>query len=308
LTNTPRFSVIVTFHNQKNFVRDALDSVFLQEHAEFEVIVVDDASTDGTPSTLREYAPKIRLELLNDNVGACAARNHGASVARGEYLVFLDGDDALLPWALRVYERIVATTGAKFLLCGMKWFQDSMEGQQAGPPPVRIRYVEYVDYFRRDRRFGHSASSMVIECQAFHSVNGWLVGFFPSEDVELAMRLGVAGRTVHILDPPTVWHRAHSGNSINNVLSFMPAMYSLLAREKQGCYPGGAARRFERHALLGGMTFHWVKRAAQSAAYTAAFKLFARSFPMFVASIARKSVAKARGKQPVQTVAVEPTR
>src|ERR1700742_5077307 len=89
----PRFSVLITFHNQKQFVKDALDSALAQKNASYEVIVVDDASTDGTAEALQEYGDRVRVSCLEKNVKACAARNHAASLATGEYLVFLDGDD-----------------------------------------------------------------------------------------------------------------------------------------------------------------------------------------------------------------------
>jgi glycosyltransferase involved in cell wall biosynthesis len=99
-SRAPRFSIIVTFHNQRQFIKDALDSALSQQKAEFEVIVVDDASVDGSQETLKQYGDAIRLLCLQENVGASAARNRGAAAATGEYLVFLDGDDAFLPWAL----------------------------------------------------------------------------------------------------------------------------------------------------------------------------------------------------------------
>ena len=71
----------------------------------FKVIVVDDASVDGSQGILKQYGNAIRLLCLEKNAGACAARNQGAALASGEYLVFLDGDDAFLPWALEVYRK-----------------------------------------------------------------------------------------------------------------------------------------------------------------------------------------------------------
>ncbi len=301
----PRFSVIITFHNQRDFVRDALDSAFLQRHANYEIIVVDDASSDGSPQLLQEYRERVHLLCLEKNVGACAARNRGAAAARGEFLVFLDGDDAFLPWALDVYERIVAATNPKIILGTMRWFEGTMEGLRAGETPSEIAVVEYGDYFRRDRGYGHSASAMVIAKQAFDGVNGWLEGFFPLEDVELAMRLGTAGRTVQIVEPQTIWHRAHSGNSINNVLSFMPAMQDLLRREREGLYPGGAGRRSERRGLIGGVAIHWIKRALKSGLRTAAFKLWASSAGVIATALIRKAAAKLHGQRPVEKIQVQ---
>ena len=126
----------------------------------------------------------------------------------------------------------------------MSWFEGPLPAAQTEEEPKEITIVDYRDYLRRDRTFGHSASAMVIAREAFENVHGWLEGFFPAEDNDMALRLGVSGRTILILSPATVLHRAHASNTINSVALFVPAMKSLLQREKLGCYPGGAARKF----------------------------------------------------------------
>src|ERR1019366_8504283 len=102
-----RFSIIITSYNQPEFIKDAVDSALSQRPGAAEIIVVDDASTDGTQEVLRQYGDAIRLVCRETNGKCSVARNCGAALARGEYMVFLDGDDAFLPWALDVYERII---------------------------------------------------------------------------------------------------------------------------------------------------------------------------------------------------------
>jgi hypothetical protein len=216
--------------------------------------------------------------------------------------VFLDGDDALLPWALDVYERIVQAKEPKMILGSMRWFEGTMAGLQSGDAPQEITIVDYHDYFQRDRGFGHSASAMVIARQAFEEVHGWLESFFPLEDVELALRLGTAGQTIQIVGPPTIWHRSHSSNSVNNVLSFIPRMEDLLRRERQGFYPGGPTRSFERRALIGGVAAHWVKRAAMSGLRKPAIKLLVHSSLMLSAAMARKIGLLLTSRQPCETI------
>ena len=181
-----------------------------------EIIAVDDASTDGSQQILRQYGDSIRVVCLETNQGACGARNHGASLAVGEYLVFLDGDDVLLPWALDVYERVAQEKRPALMLASMLWFEGALPAVPDEEVPHEMTVVDYEDYLRRDRGFGHSASSMVIARQSFEDVRGWPVGFFPLEDFELALRLGVSGRTIQILAPPTTLHRSHANNTVRN--------------------------------------------------------------------------------------------
>jgi len=300
----PRFSIIITFHNQRGFVTDAMNSALAQKDTDYEVIVVDDASSDGTSEGLKNYANAISLVCLDVNVGACGARNRGAAVARGDYLVFLDGDDAFVPWALTVYDRIVDATNPKLILASMKWFEEKLPDREALERPHEIAIVDYADYLRRDRGFGHSASAMVVARRAFEEVGGWQVGFFPLEDVEFALRLGTVGRTIQILQPATIWHRAHPGNSVNNVLSFMPRMEELLQRERDGAYPGGAARGFERRALLGGIAAHWVKRAAKSGLRGKALGLASRGSGVLFAGLMRRLGVRGGGRAAVEKIKI----
>lgn len=98
----PNASVIIPTYNRAQMVCEAIDSVLAQTFNDFEVVVVDDGSTDGTSEVLRQrYGDRIHY-LYQENQGRAAARNRGIRVSGGEYLVFLDSDDWLLPRALEI--------------------------------------------------------------------------------------------------------------------------------------------------------------------------------------------------------------
>lgn len=84
-------SVIIPVFNGQLYLRAALESVFGQDHKPYEVIVVDDGSTDKTPDIIREFNDVIYLR--QSNKGVAAARNRGLDIARGEFIAFLDQDD-----------------------------------------------------------------------------------------------------------------------------------------------------------------------------------------------------------------------
>jgi glycosyltransferase involved in cell wall biosynthesis len=94
----PQISVVIPVFNGEHTIKRALDSVFAQTFSELEVIVVDDASTDGTAGLVAQYNDK-RLTLVRcaENLGAGAARNKGIAQARGKWVAFLDADDAWKP-------------------------------------------------------------------------------------------------------------------------------------------------------------------------------------------------------------------
>ena len=98
------FSIIVPCYNLKTWIRDCLNSVLAQSFTDWECIVIDDESTDGSGAILDEYAKRdSRFRIIHQkNAGEGGARNAGLEVARGEWVVFWDGDDVMLSGALDV--------------------------------------------------------------------------------------------------------------------------------------------------------------------------------------------------------------
>lgn len=95
----PKLSLIIPVYNKAPFLRRCLDSVAEQMRADAQVIVIDDASTDGSDKIILEYSEFDRIYLL-ENGGVSAARNEGLDYAKADAVAFLDADDALLPYAL----------------------------------------------------------------------------------------------------------------------------------------------------------------------------------------------------------------
>jgi len=94
-------SVIITTCNRKDFVLEAVDSVLTQSYKDFELIVVDDGSTDNTEESLKKFGDQL-LYAYQANQGVSAARNCGLEHARGEFIAFLDSDDLWLPKKLQI--------------------------------------------------------------------------------------------------------------------------------------------------------------------------------------------------------------
>jgi len=93
---TPAASVIIPTFNRAAFLREAVDSVLSQTEKKFELIIVDDGSTDATRELAESYGERVRY-FFQPNAGASAARNGGIKNARGKFITFLDSDDLWLP-------------------------------------------------------------------------------------------------------------------------------------------------------------------------------------------------------------------
>jgi glycosyltransferase involved in cell wall biosynthesis len=98
----PKVSVIIPTYNRLAFLKEAVDSVLQQNFEDFELIVVDDGSTDGTAEAIRQYGGRVKFISLPDNRGVSAARNRGILHARGKYIAFLDSDDLWVKGKLKI--------------------------------------------------------------------------------------------------------------------------------------------------------------------------------------------------------------
>ncbi len=96
----PKISVVIPVYNRGNFVRESIDSVLTQTFQDFEVIAIDDGSTDHSLSVLQSYGSKIKV-LTQVNQGQGIARNFGIEHARGDFIAFLDSDDLWEPSKLK---------------------------------------------------------------------------------------------------------------------------------------------------------------------------------------------------------------
>src|SRR5262245_17266528 len=108
-------SIIIPAHNREKLLPRAIESGLQQTHHDHEIIIVDDGSIDNTADIAQQFIVKDnRVQLIRHgkNRGAQAARNTGATIARGQWLIFLDSDDVLLPRSLELRLKTAETEKA----------------------------------------------------------------------------------------------------------------------------------------------------------------------------------------------------
>lgn len=116
---TPFFSVVIPAYNAERFLVETLESVLGQTFDDFEVVVCDDASTDGTAEILERFGDRLEVLRFRKNRGPAAARNACLSVARGEYVAFIDSDDLWRDDKLERCYRLIGDVGRPFLFSRM---------------------------------------------------------------------------------------------------------------------------------------------------------------------------------------------
>jgi len=117
----PVVSVIIPTYNRAKLVTKAIDSVLAQTYTDYEIIVIDDGSTDNTKEVLEPYMHKIKY-IYQDNAGVYVARNLGIRQAKGQWIAFLDSDDQWLPEKLACQLECVYRTGTKVCFTNSKIF------------------------------------------------------------------------------------------------------------------------------------------------------------------------------------------
>lgn len=141
-------SVVMPAHNSQGLLCESVQSVLAQTYKDWELIIVDDASRDGTLALASQFAsddPRIRVLPLEQNVGVAEARNRGINDARGQYLAFLDSDDMWLPNKLETQIGFMGSTGAGFSFA--QYRRISRDGSLSNPVKVP-RSVNYEGLLR----------------------------------------------------------------------------------------------------------------------------------------------------------------
>jgi glycosyltransferase involved in cell wall biosynthesis len=205
-----KVSVVVPCYNQARFLGEAIQSVLSQGYTDFEIIVVDDGSKDGTEEVASGYAKensRVRL-IRQENRGLAAARNRGLAEAHGEYVVFLDSDDRLVGEALEVGVReLEAHPGCAFVsgICRKITADGSIV---PGWEQFRVRDDPYLELLRSCPVY---VPAVMYRRSVFDAVGDFDTSYRAAEDYELYYRI-LARFPVYCHDTLVAEIRRHEAN------------------------------------------------------------------------------------------------
>jgi glycosyltransferase involved in cell wall biosynthesis len=182
------FSIIVPTYNRAELLQQTLASIQCQLERDYEVIVVDDGSSDGTAGVL-ELNPWVKSYSIQHR-GPGAARNHAASKSTGRYLAFLDSDDLWFPWSLAIYRDAIRQSEDPSFIAGKPYlFTDPSVLARVEATAMRThRFPNYLESADQWRWFG--VSSFVVRADAFDRSGGFVETSVNGEDADLALKLG----------------------------------------------------------------------------------------------------------------------
>lgn len=206
----PRVSVVIPTYNRREMLRDALDSVFAQTWRDFELIVVDDGSTDGTQEALAaRYGDRVTY-VRQENAGSGAARNRGIAGARGEYVAHLDSD---CHWAPEKLEKQVKYLDAHpddamvytlHLPCDAKGAVLRAEPNRKAYPSGRI----FAELYSDTNFLMHP--SVMMRKKVFDEIGGYDVALRQCQDLDMFLRVA-HGHGIGAIQEPLTFYRHHPG-------------------------------------------------------------------------------------------------
>ena len=212
----PVISIIIPTFNRARYVAQAVESVFAQTFTDLEVIVIDDGSTDGTRKRLASFSDSPRFQYVYQaNAGRSAARNRGIAKARGEFLLFLDSDDWLLPNALADLLQLAASHPSARMIGGQTQFVDKQGRQFASLSPTLEEGMAYPGLI--NERFFLLPGAFVVRKAGLEKIGLFDSQVEPCEDYDFALRVALLGE-VACADVPVVQHRMHGSNTASTAI------------------------------------------------------------------------------------------
>jgi glycosyltransferase involved in cell wall biosynthesis len=190
----PKVSIIIPAFNAAKTIVETLKSTQTQDFQDFEVIVVDDGSTDATVEVVRREFPDVRV-IQQENAGPAAARNHGAAEAQGEWLAFLDADDIWLPWRLSLQLKLAEQHPEAVMWCAKTLDMDEDE-----PSPPNVADISYSEIPLQTFTIRNpvATTTVLLKRETFLVVEAFDTQFRGPEDYDLWMRVVAQGKAFQI--------------------------------------------------------------------------------------------------------------
>jgi glycosyltransferase involved in cell wall biosynthesis len=237
-------SVIIPCYNQAHFLHEAIESILSQTYRHFEIVVVNDGSTDNTHEVVERY---MEIQYVDQkNMGLASARNTGFDRSKGSYLVFLDADDRLLPDALETGLDAFKTHPD----CALVYGRYKLIGSDGSPLPTPEQPTVENDYYVRLLRknlIGVPAMAMY-KRSSFDHVGGFRSLADATADYDLYVRIA-RKFPIYCHAKYVVEYRVHRGNMTNNNVLMLKSSVTV----RRSLFKQVTRDREHRAALLTGL-------------------------------------------------------
>jgi GT2 family glycosyltransferase len=209
-------SVVTPCYNAAAFVGETIESVRAQQYPAVEHIVVDDGSTDDSWEVISRYSGHVRTVRLERNRGGSHARNVGARLARGEFLMFLDADDVIAPDALTALVAAICNRTQAIAICRWERLRE-VDGQWVSEPPEVPLPEANADFLRRwiDLTGWVPPCAVLWRRDEFERTGGWDEAVTLDDDGDLMMRALVSGLRLVRAEGGRAYYRRHNETHVS---------------------------------------------------------------------------------------------
>ncbi len=224
-------SIIVPVFNAENFIEETMDCVRAQTYPDWELLLVEDCSSDNTVTLIRQYMektqdPRIRLIRQPSNMGAAKARNRGVKEANGRYISYLDADDLWMPEKLEKELAFMKEKGAAFAFTGYEFADENGKGMgKVVHVPAKLTYRQALS------NTTIFTTTVMFDLEQL-SKEQLEMPVIKSEDTALWFRVLRSGVTAYGLDENLVKYRRPGKSLSSNKLVALQRIWNLYRREE----------------------------------------------------------------------------
>jgi glycosyltransferase involved in cell wall biosynthesis len=273
MPEVPTVSIVLPVHNRQELVRRSIDSVLAQTMVDFELLVVDDCSTDATAEVVEKFCadPRVRLHRSRTNLGPAGARNLGIELAQGRYIAFQDSDDRWFPEKLALQiAALEESPDRRACYCGALYYaenqcyyiprQGALDAESAASGDLSGVVL-----------YGNPTTpqTLMVEKSLFDEIGGFDEALRINEDWDLSIRMAQKVRFALVPEPLVVIYR--TANSVSSDLVADTAARQRLLSEYATLYAQHSAARARQNYIIGGQSL-------QSGAHGDAVQYFRQSF------------------------------
>ncbi len=221
----PKFSIIIPVYNVKDYLKECFDSVVNQTYSDYEILVIDDGSTDGSSKIIDEYAKKYSkiTAYHKKNGGLSDARNYGIKKAKGTYVIFIDSDDFVATDLLKKCDDVISKEKPDLLYFDFYEYSESHKCRS-------LRGVKDIQATEKERYMMSppAAWNKVFKRELFVKHDIWFPKGLWYEDLATTPRILMYARRISYLNEPLYYYRQRAGSIMNTVNPKMFQMYDVL--------------------------------------------------------------------------------
>ena len=198
-----RFSVIIPLYNKAPYVKKALDSVLSQTFKDYELIIVDDGSTDESYLIAKESVEgtKVNYSLIQqENAGVSTARNNGVAASKGDYICFLDADDWWAPTFLEKMNLFIDDYPDAGIY-GTNYYYVKNGRQRVCVTTAKTGYINYCKVYAEKLQMPLTSISVAIPRYTFDEFNGFRPQLKLGEDFDLWIRISLKNKVAFLNEP-----------------------------------------------------------------------------------------------------------